>query len=150
MPITGVRPWARVDRSEEHTSELQSPCNLVCRLLLEKKKKTNIISAIRSLQKHTLTAIQHTYRIYRFFNENDNKRSNTHTSVTSTEHKNMKSLQSIALQITSCCSLILLTHLILRQVVAFSISGSVSYICTSVLCNLKYFSMCGSIISRYF
>src|SRR3989454_10097706 len=28
-----------VDRSEEHTSELQSPCNLVCRLLLEKKKK---------------------------------------------------------------------------------------------------------------
>src|SRR5256885_3875917 len=31
--------WLRV-RSEEHTSELQSPCNLVCRLLLEKKKKT--------------------------------------------------------------------------------------------------------------
>src|SRR5256885_2494235 len=29
-------------RSEEHTSELQSPCNLVCRLLLEKKKKTNL------------------------------------------------------------------------------------------------------------
>src|SRR5256885_5457368 len=32
-------------RSEEHTSELQSPCNLVCRLLLEKKKKTSILSA---------------------------------------------------------------------------------------------------------
>src|SRR2546426_3143468 len=32
----GVRRRAR---SEEHTSELQSPCNLVCRLLLEKKKK---------------------------------------------------------------------------------------------------------------
>src|SRR5256885_3183984 len=31
-------PWP--SRSEEHTSELQSPCNLVCRLLLEKKKKT--------------------------------------------------------------------------------------------------------------
>src|SRR2546426_7766343 len=31
-------------RSEEHTSELQSPCNLVCRLLLEKKKKTEINS----------------------------------------------------------------------------------------------------------
>src|SRR2546426_4988996 len=31
-----TRPRAR---SEEHTSELQSPCNLVCRLLLEKKKK---------------------------------------------------------------------------------------------------------------
>src|SRR2546426_5144308 len=30
---------AKQDRSEEHTSELQSPCNLVCRLLLEKKKK---------------------------------------------------------------------------------------------------------------
>src|SRR2546426_7804062 len=30
-----------VARSEEHTSELQSPCNLVCRLLLEKKKNTN-------------------------------------------------------------------------------------------------------------
>src|SRR3989454_5749526 len=30
---------AQVERSEEHTSELQSPCNLVCRLLLEKKKK---------------------------------------------------------------------------------------------------------------
>src|SRR5256885_5179833 len=28
-----------IGRSEEHTSELQSPCNLVCRLLLEKKKK---------------------------------------------------------------------------------------------------------------
>src|SRR3989454_3892079 len=30
---------ALAQRSEEHTSELQSPCNLVCRLLLEKKKK---------------------------------------------------------------------------------------------------------------
>src|SRR2546426_9010628 len=41
------KPWHRRipaehaprERSEEHTSELQSPCNLVCRLLLEKKKK---------------------------------------------------------------------------------------------------------------
>src|SRR5256885_748626 len=32
-------PKAEIERSEEHTSELQSPCNLVCRLLLEKKKK---------------------------------------------------------------------------------------------------------------
>src|SRR3989454_6354753 len=32
----GISPM----RSEEHTSELQSPCNLVCRLLLEKKKTT--------------------------------------------------------------------------------------------------------------
>src|SRR5256885_4995572 len=30
---------AEIARSEEHTSELQSPCNLVCRLLLEKKKE---------------------------------------------------------------------------------------------------------------
>src|ERR1022692_5313148 len=35
-PTGGTRTW----RSEEHTSELQSPCNLVCRLLLEKKKNT--------------------------------------------------------------------------------------------------------------
>src|SRR5256885_5298086 len=34
------RPKRR--RSEEHTSELQSPCNLVCRLLLEKKKKNRV------------------------------------------------------------------------------------------------------------
>src|SRR2546426_3742263 len=33
---------SRTTRSEEHTSELQSPCNLVCRLLLEKKKKTQV------------------------------------------------------------------------------------------------------------
>src|SRR5256885_7463929 len=32
--------YLRQPRSEEHTSELQSPCNLVCRLLLEKKKKS--------------------------------------------------------------------------------------------------------------
>src|SRR5256885_7267167 len=32
--------WRKWSRSEEHTSELQSPCNLVCRLLLEKKKQT--------------------------------------------------------------------------------------------------------------
>src|SRR5256885_6656618 len=36
-----LKAWGatKVKRSEEHTSELQSPCNLVCRLLLEKKKK---------------------------------------------------------------------------------------------------------------
>src|SRR6516162_613592 len=32
--------WSPRRRSEEHTSELQSPCNLVCRLLLEKKKRS--------------------------------------------------------------------------------------------------------------
>src|SRR5256885_6591581 len=35
------------ERSEEHTSELQSPCNLVCRLLLEKKKHNNRTSVLR-------------------------------------------------------------------------------------------------------
>src|SRR3989454_9271510 len=35
-------------RSEEHTSELQSPCNLVCRLLLEKKKKSKIVKAVNT------------------------------------------------------------------------------------------------------
>src|SRR5256885_12007535 len=37
-------------RSEEHTSELQSPCNLVCRLLLEKKKKINSTQRSRHRQ----------------------------------------------------------------------------------------------------
>src|SRR2546426_8456793 len=37
--IPFARRARRWTRSEEHTSELQSPCNLVCRLLLEKKKK---------------------------------------------------------------------------------------------------------------
>src|SRR5256885_9027154 len=31
--------FTKLERSEEHTSELQSPCNLVCRLLLEKKNR---------------------------------------------------------------------------------------------------------------
>src|SRR2546426_4771205 len=45
LPSARVRPEPALvqsrehRRSEEHTSELQSPCNLVCRLLLEKKKK---------------------------------------------------------------------------------------------------------------
>src|SRR5256885_8351371 len=50
-------------RSEEHTSELQSPCNLVCRLLLEKKKITSV----------RLTALNTSYfspilRLFRLFN----------------------------------------------------------------------------------
>src|SRR5256885_5562218 len=45
-PYSPAKGWilqwlkGREVRSEEHTSELQSPCNLVCRLLLEKKKKS--------------------------------------------------------------------------------------------------------------
>src|SRR5688500_20084765 len=40
-------------RSEEHTSELQSPCNLVCRLLLEKKKNTTEYNERRASKKRT-------------------------------------------------------------------------------------------------
>src|SRR3989454_3105582 len=39
--VTSERTCCSCQRSEEHTSELQSPCNLVCRLLLEKKKESN-------------------------------------------------------------------------------------------------------------
>src|SRR5256885_8217267 len=41
-----------IERSEEHTSELQSPCNLVCRLLLEKKKTfPSLTSLVMSVPK---------------------------------------------------------------------------------------------------
>src|SRR5256885_10620123 len=43
---TPRRRRCRPGRSEEHTSELQSPCNLVCRLLLEKKKITDNTSTV--------------------------------------------------------------------------------------------------------
>src|SRR5256885_13137317 len=50
------------DRSEEHTSELQSPCNLVCRLLLEKKKTVTTVQigiARPSLtQQYTSTVVE--------------------------------------------------------------------------------------------
>src|SRR5256885_10852004 len=56
LPISGLHPdgWrlpatlnglTQDSRSEEHTSELQSPCNLVCRLLLEKKKPRTPLSS---------------------------------------------------------------------------------------------------------
>src|SRR5256885_5316310 len=41
-----VKDDSGTPRSEEHTSELQSPCNLVCRLLLEKKKKIELRKAL--------------------------------------------------------------------------------------------------------
>src|SRR3989454_5337639 len=46
--VSGRTPYvvlAAVARSEEHTSELQSPCNLVCRLLLEKKKYEDALNS---------------------------------------------------------------------------------------------------------
>src|SRR5258708_14387976 len=54
----------RDDRSEEHTSELQSPDHLVCRLLLEKKKKLNLRQHSRNLnQPPYLTAVSITVLI---------------------------------------------------------------------------------------
>src|SRR5256885_6312160 len=57
-------------RSEEHTSELQSPCNLVCRLLLEKKKKdeTSLIYAIAFLKRssHLFTSPSFPLHLYLF------------------------------------------------------------------------------------
>src|SRR2546426_4796342 len=52
LPWTGTNQGP--ERSEEHTSELQSPCNLVCRLLLEKKKKT-IKTSIGYIKRHGLS-----------------------------------------------------------------------------------------------
>src|SRR5256885_12471734 len=46
-------------RSEEHTSELQSPCNLVCRLLLEKKKK-KILSTVHASTTEYTSAVVYT------------------------------------------------------------------------------------------
>src|SRR5256885_4816191 len=40
--LAQARPLGQQGRSEEHTSELQSPCNLVCRLLLEKKNIVHV------------------------------------------------------------------------------------------------------------
>src|SRR5256885_13099299 len=48
----GSRNAAAHRRSEEHTSELQSPCNLVCRLLLEKKKTVSMIIPVPHLTPH--------------------------------------------------------------------------------------------------
>src|SRR2546426_4456261 len=45
-----VFQWRRRRRSEEHTSELQSPCNLVCRLLLEKKKRKQNVNQLKPLR----------------------------------------------------------------------------------------------------
>src|SRR2546426_8606143 len=59
-----VHPDARIGtaRSEEHTSELQSPCNLVCRLLLEKKNEQLIVSYVYCFTvRHKLNIDTHTY-----------------------------------------------------------------------------------------
>src|SRR5256885_2515958 len=51
-----TRPLGMLMRSEEHTSELQSPCNLVCRLLLEKKKMVfNLLATAKEFLLHIRT-----------------------------------------------------------------------------------------------
>src|SRR6478736_10472949 len=67
VPCAGPRAWACTKgcattsrwpwptRSEEHTSELQSQSNLVCRLLLEKKKKNTSDQPAHRTKKHTHT-----------------------------------------------------------------------------------------------
>src|SRR2546426_6280761 len=60
VPVAILGPWTM--RSEEHTSELQSPCNLVCRLLLEKKKKNkcrNVRLWNRRAQRHCRADVAH-------------------------------------------------------------------------------------------
>src|SRR5258708_26364306 len=61
----GVRAQANIiiqTRSEEHTSELQSPDHLVCRLLLEKKKKCLLILNDKSKAEDALPTLQLTLR----------------------------------------------------------------------------------------
>src|SRR5256885_11193925 len=61
----GLSRYALEMRSEEHTSELQSPCNLVCRLLLEKKKNKSQNDAYRHLARSSTypMASSHLFRI---------------------------------------------------------------------------------------
>src|SRR5690554_7371617 len=57
--LASLRPSPSHRRSEEHTSELQSRPHLVCRLLLEKKKKTNLTTRVATYI-NIYTHIQHT------------------------------------------------------------------------------------------
>src|SRR6202167_70502 len=51
-------------RSEEHTSELQSPGDLVCRLLLEKKNKSKIVDVLQQVSAHDTIARGRGRRLY--------------------------------------------------------------------------------------
>src|SRR2546427_1632768 len=52
-------PQPNIERSEEHTSELQSQSNLVCRLLLEKKKKNNEEISLRDVNSFIIEDCKH-------------------------------------------------------------------------------------------
>src|SRR6266581_8132199 len=62
-PSDRTTTWsARGNRSEEHTSELQSPVHLVCRLLLEKKKQHHINHRIRKKKKKIEYTLKHRFK----------------------------------------------------------------------------------------
>src|SRR2546426_4009227 len=61
---TSAMRYRLARRSEEHTSELQSPCNLVCRLLLEKKKIRNTNATSRATSLITLIPTCHDWVVY--------------------------------------------------------------------------------------
>src|SRR3989449_2513077 len=70
--VAGVQTCALPIRSEEHTSELQSPCNLVCRLLLEKKQKIQTLLvdlplaiALATTAVHSRSPLRHAYSVCR-------------------------------------------------------------------------------------
>src|SRR5438876_6868277 len=60
---SGASEGSEPRRSEEHTSELQSPVHLVCRLLLEKK---NQLQQLKGLEKWLIIIVAHTYAFLQF------------------------------------------------------------------------------------
>src|SRR5256885_4021124 len=62
MNASGTVAFIELSRSEEHTSELQSPCNLVCRLLLEKKQQQQTITSRRDTRPYAQTQKRHSSR----------------------------------------------------------------------------------------
>src|SRR5689334_24111834 len=60
LPEVSTKKPERLERSEEHTSELQSQFHLVCRLLLEKKKKKNREVVINKTNRSTHNAVKST------------------------------------------------------------------------------------------
>src|SRR2546430_2803267 len=73
LPTTSIIVWLlrspetaeNIERSEEHTSELQSQSNLVCRLLLEKKKKKVVPTRSDSGNIWHLVIVPHNFRIFK-------------------------------------------------------------------------------------
>src|SRR5438034_8375913 len=63
-PALLLRPSERVERSEEHTSELQSHSDLVCRLVLEKKKKKKINTIEQETHPSNISTVTERAEIY--------------------------------------------------------------------------------------